>query len=354
MHSAIAIISKGHIDAIQLPTQKPGQGEVLVKVAYSTIVPPDVHMADFGFQLNEGIYPLPLGISISGFVEEVGEGAQRLQKGDRVCGFTLTNPKSKGLQQYAVLLQTTCAKIPDSLALEAAATIPDNFITSYFTLFDRLGLPLPQFPVPSPPPEADKPILIYGGGTSSGQYAIQLLNFAGYTNVITTSSSHHHTYLRSLGAMHTIDYKDLDMVEQVIRAAGGKLEHVMDCVSAEGTLKRIAQVAAPQATVAALLPIKAGDSLLADDMWMELPADRNPFEKSVKVLGVRTFLYQQNEYLKEKLMPEILPQLLEKGVITPNRTRLFDQGTFLERTLAALQFVRSGKVSGEKVVVKVE
>ncbi|KAF9245623.1 hypothetical protein BU15DRAFT_85354 [Melanogaster broomeanus] len=320
MHSAIAIISKDVSKLFSCRLRSPDQESI--------IVAPDVYMADFG---------------VSGFVEEVGEGIQSLQ-----------TRYSKGMQQYAVLLQTTCAKIPDSLALESAVTIPDNFVTSYFTLFDRLGLPTPHFPVPSPPPGADKPILIYGGGATTGQYAIQLLNFAGYTNVITTASSHHHTYLRSLGADHTIDYKDPDMTEQIIRAAGGKLERVMDCVSAEGTLKIVAQVVAPQATVSMLLPIKAGDSLMADELWMELPADRNPFEKTVEVVTVRTFLYQQNEYLKEKLMPEILPHLLESGVITPNKVRLFDQGTFLERTLAALQLVRSGKVSGEKVVVKVE
>jgi hypothetical protein len=83
------------------------------------------------------------------------------------------------------------------------------------------------------------------------------------------------------------------MVETIVRATGGKLEYVMDCVSAEETLKRIAHVVSPQATVAMLLPIKAGDSLVADNLWMELPADRSPFEKTVKVIGVRTFLYQQ-------------------------------------------------------------
>lgn len=145
----------------------------------------------------------------------------------------------------------------------------------------------------SPPPEADKPILIYGGGATSGQYAIQLLKYAGYTNVITTASSHHHSYLQSLGAKHAIDYRDPGMVETIVRATGGKLEYVMDCVSAEETLKRIAHVVSPQATVAMLLPIKAGDSLVADNLWMELPADRSPFEKTVKVIGVRTFLYQQ-------------------------------------------------------------
>jgi len=52
-------------------------------------------------------------------------------------------------------------------------------------------------------------------------------------------------------------------------------------------------------------------------------------------------------------MPEILAQLLTDGLIQPSRIRMFDQGTLLERTLAALELMGSGKVSGEKVVVRV-
>ncbi|KAF8844133.1 hypothetical protein BDN67DRAFT_963229 [Paxillus ammoniavirescens] len=62
---------------------------------------------------------------------------------------------------------------------------------------------------------------------------------------------------------------------------------------AEETLKRIARVVSPQATVAMLPPVKAGESSVGDNLRMELPADRSPFEKTVKVIGVRTFLYQQ-------------------------------------------------------------
>ncbi|KAJ7763525.1 hypothetical protein DFH07DRAFT_1059231, partial [Mycena maculata] len=51
-------------------------------------------------------------------------------------------------------------QIPDSLALAAAATIPDNFVTAFFTLFDQLSLPI--FPAPAPPPDHAIPILIYG------------------------------------------------------------------------------------------------------------------------------------------------------------------------------------------------
>ncbi|KIM70028.1 hypothetical protein SCLCIDRAFT_101364 [Scleroderma citrinum Foug A] len=355
-HTAIATIAKGVVESVQFPTSEPGPEEVVVKVAYSAIVAPDVYMVEGVLPISQEDYPVPLGISISGLVDAVGHGVTRLKEGDRVCAFTMLEQKSKGLQTKAVLHQTLCAQIPDDLTLEAAATIPDNFVTAFYTLFNELGLPpLKAFPVISAPPGADKPVLIYGAGATTGQYAIQLLKLAGYTNVIATASSHNHDYLRSLGARHTIDYRSPDMADQIIRAAGGKVELVMDCISAEGTLKRVAQVVQSNAKVALLLPVKEGDSVITESgrAWMELPPDRNPFEEGVEVIGVRTFLYQENEYLKERLMPEILAQLLKDGLIQPSRIRMFDQGTFLERALAALELMGSGKVSGEKVVVKV-
>jgi len=61
----------------------------------------------------------------------------------------------------------------------------------------------------------------------------------------------------------------------------------------------------------------------------------------------------QNEYLRDNLMPKILPRLLEEGIIQPNRVRLFNQGSLQDRCQEALDVVRNGQVNGEKVVVKV-
>lgn len=105
-----------------------------------------------------------------------------------------------------------------------------------------------------------------------------------------------------------------------------------------------------------LLPVMEGSKHVAGkdaQMWMELPADRNPFPDSVKLVGVRTLLYQQNEYLRDNLMPKILPRLLKEAIIQPNRVRLFDQGSLQDRCQEALNVVRNGQVKGEKVVVKV-
>lgn len=52
-------------------------------------------------------------------------------------------------------------------------------------------------------------------------------------------------------------------------------------------------------------------------------------------------------------MPKILPSLLERGLIEPNRIRLLEQGSLTERVVTGLELLRSNQVSGEKVVVKI-
>jgi NADPH:quinone reductase-like Zn-dependent oxidoreductase len=277
-------------------------------------------MVDYGRNIN-GNYPVVLGFNLSGVVEAVGSGVDDLQTGDKVCAFATAGSRGKDLQERAIIQSSTCAKLPDDYSLEAAVTIPDNFITAFYTLFDSLELASPTFPFSVPPPHAETPILVYGAGATSGQYAIQLLALAGYKRVIATASPRHHSYLKSLGAAHVIDYSADDMSEQILLAAGKNLQFVLDCISAEGTLKSISSVVSSDGVVAMLLPVTEGSTHIAGkdaQMWMELPADRNPFPHSVKLVGVRTLLYQQNEYLRDNLMPKILPRLLEEGIIQPN------------------------------------
>ena len=63
---------------------------------------------------------------------------------------------------------------------------------------------------------------------------------------------------------------------------------------------------------------------------------------------------QNNTFLKENLMPKILPDLLAKGLIKPNPVRLFAEGTLKERAAVALDLLRHNKLSGEKLVVKMD
>ncbi|KAK0466197.1 chaperonin 10-like protein, partial [Desarmillaria tabescens] len=355
---AIAAVAKGQFDEIRVPTEKPQHGEVLLKVEYASMIAFDTYVTDLGYATDT--FPTVLGFNAAGTVVELGPGVDDLKIGDRVTAFAYQGSRSKAMQQYSIQSRTVCAKVPDSMLLAAAATIPDNFVTAFHTLFNELGLPVPKtFPALESPPLSSAPILIYGAGSTAGQYAIQLLHSAGYKNVIVTASSKHHEYLTSLGATATVDYHSPSLAEDIAKAAGGdgKVMLAVDCITAEGTIAEVAKVISSTGTVALLLPVKEGNNVRGEggsQMYMEIPEGRNPFPKSVNVRGVRTFLYQENVFQKENVMPKILPELLEKGIIQPNRVHLLDQGSFKDRVAVGLELLRHNKVSGEKVVVKID
>lgn len=166
---------------------------------------------------------------------------------------------------------------------------------------EYLGLPYPtSFPSPESPPFANVPILIYGAGSTTGHYAIQILHSAGYTNVLVTASPKHHEYLRSLGATHTFDYNSPSLIEDinsvVTASEGGKLKFVLDCITAQTTMAMISKVVSKEGTVAVLLPLKIGSNVRSaesDTMWLEIPDSLNPLQKGTRLAGVRTFLFEQ-------------------------------------------------------------
>ncbi|KAF9002416.1 chaperonin 10-like protein [Cyathus striatus] len=357
-HTAIATTSLGQFDLVQVPTETPGEGEVLIKVEYAAMIAFDTYQNDRGLFVEK--YPHIFGFDAAGTIAKVGSGVPDLKVGDRVTSFAFGASRNKAMQQYVVQPYTVVGKVPDNMSLAAAASVPDNFVTAFYTLFNQLELPLPSsWPATEAPPLAATPILVYGGGSSAGQYATQLLHLAGYKNIIVIASSGHFDYLRSLGATHTFDYNSLTLAEDVSAAIGGegKITLGVDAITAVGTVKIISKIFSPTGKLAILLPVKEGSTVtgsLEEKMHSEIPEDSNPFPKTTSIVPVRTFLYQNDPVLKEKLMPKVLPELLASGAIEPNRVRLLDQGSLKDRVGLGLDLLRNNKIRGEKVVVKVE
>lgn len=52
-------------------------------------------------------------------------------------------------------------------------------------------------------------------------------------------------------------------------------------------------------------------------------------------------------------MPDIVPALLAKGIVKPNRQRIVEGRTLLERAQKALDALRRKEVSGERLVWRV-
>ena len=81
-HTAIATTSKGTFDVIQVPTEIPGPGEILLKTEYASMIAFDTYMADLGYAVHE--YPVVLGFNASGIVKAIGPEVTGLAVDDRV------------------------------------------------------------------------------------------------------------------------------------------------------------------------------------------------------------------------------------------------------------------------------
>ncbi|TDL19411.1 GroES-like protein [Rickenella mellea] len=354
-HTAVATTALGVLGQIQVPTEKPGPGEVLIEIHYASLMAFDAWQVDTGFFVFG--YPLVLGYSGAGKIAEVGDGVNDLAVGDRVCAFTYSPSKSSSMQEYAVISRSYVGKIPDNLPFDGAATISDNFVTAFWTVFGNLKLPIPKsFSASTPPPDADTPILVWGAGSSAAQYAVQLLKLAGYTRIIVTASPKHHAYLRTLGAAHTFDYNSADVVKEIREAAGGHVAIAFNPIASETSCAAVAQVLGSGSKLAILLPVKEGSAVTGpkgSKMHMEIPQNIKDICKGVEIFGIETGEYYKNAELRDNLMPKILPRLLASGAIQPNKLRLLNKGTFKDRVEEGLDMLRNNKVSGEKVVVQV-
>ena len=245
-----------------------------------------------------------------------------------------------------------------------------------YTVFGspNLALPVPHSLVPSdsiperPAVDLSAPALVYGAGSSSGQFFVQALRIAGFTNIFAVASSHHHEFLRSLGATQLFDYRSPDVVTQIRAAVDGtkqgRFAVALDPIAARPSLTLLSEIlasssiatGAPATRLAILAPFKDGDTVTnAPDSVMHFnfpPWLEALFVgKDIELIPVYTFQLHDDTFSRENIMPVILPRLLERDEIRANPVRLLKDGSVLERVNAGLELLRKNKVSGEKVVI---
>ena len=182
--------------------------------------------------------------------------------------------------------------------------MPDNFTTSLCTIFglSSFALPLPSsFPAQQPPATADAPVLVYGAGSSSGQYMIQIFKLSGFTNIIGIASPRNHEYLKELGAKHCFDYRSPTLAQDVLSATEGvKVALAVDNIATKTTLTAISQVVGKGSKLAILMPVKDGETVtnpVDKEMYIGLPPFVNPLFEETEVYTVYTFKNQEVSHI---------------------------------------------------------
>lgn len=359
-HQAVVIVQpRKPLEVIEVETILPSTGEIVVRVEWFASTPLNLHNADGGLLVKP---PHIMSGCFAGEVAQLGDlssSPQYLNVGDKVFGFSFEENKQRPMQEYITIPAYLCGKVPKGTSLQAAATVPSNFVTAVHTVTKDLGLELP-WPVPegwAPSNEVrDAPILVWGAASSVGQYALQVFKFWGYRNVLAVASKRHHETLRGLGAAVCFDYAHQDIVEQIL-SKEADIPYIIDCIgSLQGTLMPLSKIASKGSKVAVMLPVITTHASSTQVPEYEMDVSNvlvGEWKKGVEVKGVRTHFYTENEFFKNHLQPAIMPELLTRGLIQPNKQRVVEGSTLLERAEKALALLRERDVRGEKLVWRV-
>ncbi|KAF8995852.1 chaperonin 10-like protein, partial [Cyathus striatus] len=194
----------------RIPVLKPGPGEVLVKVHAVAPNPSEWRANTYSF-VKAGTVT---GSDVAGEIIAIGEGSHEEQFaiGDRVAAFVqgAFTPRYAAFREYTVLKSSPLLRIPPNISYEEASSIPLTASTAVLGLA-RL------FNFPDLPP-LGRSILIWGGSSSLGFYAIQLARLVNL-HVITTASPKNFEAVKEHGAHSVIDYLASDVVEQIRKAS---------------------------------------------------------------------------------------------------------------------------------------
>lgn len=232
----------------EVPTPKPGQGQVVIKIEGAGFCHSDLHVIDGEIQILPKL-PVTLGHENAGVVAAIGAGVTHVREGDPVavfggwgcghCDYCIggheqlcATPTWAGLSQYdggyadylLVPHERYLVKL-DKLSPKTAAPLTDAALTPYRAIKKAQSFL-----------DADKTAVVIGLG-GLGQYGLKLLRILTGCSVIAidTSESKRRT-AKELGATHVLDGNDPEVAKKVLDLTGGGAAATFDFVGSESTL----------------------------------------------------------------------------------------------------------------------
>ncbi len=242
-----AIVLKNDMDmgVEEVPTPEPGEGEVLLRVRWSSICGTDLHIYLGEFK-NRVTYPRILGHEFSGVVKAIGPGVTTAASGDRVtvdpiiwcnqCSACLkghnnvcTRLKLLGVEydggfaEYVVARADKVYKVPDSISMRDAALVE----------LYSLGVHSARKAMIEP---GDRVVILGAGRLGLAVLEVVKQTAATWVCAVDVIDSRLEI-ARKMGADLTINAQTEDPVETILSQTGGVgADRVIECV---GTYQKI-------------------------------------------------------------------------------------------------------------------
>ena len=245
---AIEIVEPGGPEMLRpctRPVPRPGEGEVLVKVAAAGVNFPDVAQRRGNYPPPPGASDLP-GLELAGAVVAQGPGVTGPAPGDEVCALV----SGGGYAEYCAVPVPQCLPVPDGLDTVRAAALPETFFTVWTNLFDGGRM------------KAGETVLIHGGSGGIGTTAIQIARAFGARVFATARTAEKCAFCEELGAERAINYAEEDFVavvreltekrgvDLILDMVGGDyLARNVRALAVEGRLVQIAVQQGAEATI---------------------------------------------------------------------------------------------------------
>ncbi len=202
----------------EAPLPEIGPGQVLARVRYASVNPIDWKIREgYVKEVPPARFPLTLGQDFAGEIVTSGDSSG-FRTGERVFGF------GEGTYaEFTAAAITYIAAIPEKIEFAVAAALPTSGVTALQAIRDYVQ------------PKPGSRILIHGAAGGVGSFATQIAKRWG-AQVIGTASGEDVVYLRSLGHVQVIDYKQ-ERFETV-----GQVDAVLDLIGGDTATRSFAVV----------------------------------------------------------------------------------------------------------------
>ena len=308
-----------------MPRPAPGPGQVLVRVAATSVNTVDTMIRQMGREqlpLSPDL-PAVLGMDFAGVVEAIGDGVTAFAPGDEVYGCAGGLIGLPGaLAEFIAADARLIAHKPKSLSMREAAALPLVGITAFEGLTRaHVG--------------AGQKVLVQGGAGGVGHVAVQLAKRFGADVFSTGSGAEQMTVINGFGAT-AIDFRAEAVADYVAKYTDGAgFDAVFDSVGGPNMANSF-EAAALNAHIATTVAL------------LELDLSPAHFKGlSIHVIFMLIPMLHDHQREQHGRILSQLAEIVDAGALTP----LLDEGRFaLDNVGAAYDRLTSGQAMGKVVI----
>src|SRR5262249_40156255 len=190
----------------EVPTPKPGAGQVLVRVHAAGVNPYDTYMRAGTYPIKP---PLPYtpGSDAAGVVEAVGDGLGKFKRGDRVfTAETITGAYA----EYTLAKESQIHALPENVNYPQGSGVYVPYGTAYHAIHHEAHA------------RASETLLMHGASGGVGTAAVQIAHAVGLTVFGTAGTQKGRDLVLREGADQVFDHTKPGYTDEIMKATGGR------------------------------------------------------------------------------------------------------------------------------------